>query len=164
MATGNPHVEGRTEGAARKGLSGKQISALIGLARTAFDQEFPATEDSFDTWRHKQCQMCVERGGFRECHNEDYLPLKRWFLELAGRLDEAKIAGARAEIEPKTWALHKLQEACGAVADVMPYAWSYALGILKNRGMDEETADDKALWKALYTVKRRAEQLRRKAG
>jgi hypothetical protein len=144
-------------------LSRLQIQALIGLAREAFSQEFPPTDDSFDTWRHRQTMLAVERPGFTSCHNEDYLPLKRWFLELAGRLDEAQAAGERAEIEPRTWAIHKLHEACSEVADIMPYAWQYAMGILKNRGMDAENADPKAVWKALYTVKRRAAQLRRTA-
>ena len=156
-------TESRVNGAGRKPLSKRQIIALIGLAREAFAQEFPPTGESFDDWRHRQVVQCAERAGLTQCHNEDFLPLKRWFLALAGRLAEADAAGQRAEVEPRTWALHKLQEACTASADVMPYAWNYAQGILKHRGMDFENADAKTLWRVLYTIKRRAGQLRRKS-
>ena len=149
-------------GAGARRLSRRQTIALIGLAREAFAQEFPPSGETFDEWRHRQCVLAVERPGLSHCHNEDFLPLKEWFLRLAGRQAEAEAAGARAEIEPRTWALHKLHEACSDIAEVMPHAWAYAMGMLRKQGMAEDNADPKAVWRALYTVRRRAAQLRRK--
>lgn len=160
MSLANAHVEGRVEGAARKGLSRKQNNSLIALALSAFAQEFPPTEESFDVWRHRQTMLAVERSGFRACTNDDYLTLKQHFLKLSGREAEAIEAGQRAETDGQRRPLHVLEQACSECADVMPDARSYALGILRKRGMDFENADPKALYRAMYTVRRRATQLR----
>jgi hypothetical protein len=45
---------------------------------------------------------------------------------------------------------------------VLPHARNYALGMLRKKGMDFDNADARALYRALYTVKRRAQQLRKK--
>ena len=156
----NAHVEGRVEGAARKGLSRKQNDSLIALALAAFAQEFPPTDESFDCWRHRQTMLAVERKGFRECTNEDYLTLKQHFLKLSGRQAEADEAGIRAETDGQRRALHVLEDACSECADVLPHARNYALGILRKRGMDFENADAKSLYRTMYTVRRRATQLR----
>ena len=160
----NAHTAGRTEGAALKSLSRYQIRALILLARDAFAMEFPPSGETFDAWRHRQCMLAVERPGLTACRNEDFLPLKAHFLRLAGRVQEAEAAVARAAVEPRTWAFAKLREECLDAADVLPNALAYAAGFVRNkRGCTLDDADDKTVWQAVYLVRRRAEQLRRRA-
>jgi len=163
----NAHTDGRTSGAAQRPLSPLQIKKLIPLARQAFEHliETGALGDAaeFDAWRHAQCLQTVERGGFREARNEDYLPLTAHFLRLLGRDSEADTALARYEVEPRTWAWSKLQEAFESAADVLPQAKAYAAGYLRNkRSISLEDASDKDLWSCVYLVTRRAEQLRKK--
>jgi hypothetical protein len=164
----NPHTDGRTEGAAHRPLSALQIRKLICLAREAFLHGIESGSLSetaeFDSWRHDQVMRVVERGGFRECRNEDYLPLKAHFLRLLDRTAEAEEALAKYDTETRSWALNRLQHACKLAADVLPDAMNYASGFIRNhRGVGIDDASDKDLWAAMYTVKRRAEQLRRKA-
>lgn len=154
-----------TEGAALKPLSGRQIRELVILARDAFMLEFPEPQEDFNEWRHRQCMMTVERAGLKECVNEDYLPLRAHFLRLCGRSEEAQKAQERYEIEPRTWALNKLHEECKAAEDVLPQAYKYAEGFIRNkRGVNLLEADDKTIWHAIFVIRRRAEQLRRKKG
>ena len=166
----NPHVDGRTDGAALRPLSPLQIRTLIQLARQTFAHlcDTGALGDSaeFNAWRHQQCMRAVERGGLTQCRNEDFLPLKAHFLRLQGRETEATAAAERHEVEPRTWALNQLHHACTAAADVMPRALDYAYGFLKNkRGVLMVDADAKALRHAAYVVARKAAQLRKqKAG
>lgn len=160
----NPHVDGRTEGAAGQKLSPRQIAALIKLARQAhsklsFTGEIEETV-SFDHWRHRVTMQVVERIGFSVCHNEDYLPLKAYFLACLDREDEAAALRERAEVEPRTWAMKGLQDACAAAADVMPRAMDYATGFLRNQGVDMDAATDKQIWRAMYCVQRKAALLR----
>jgi len=159
----NCHTEGRTRGAALATLSALQIRTLVLLAREAFALEFPPPEEDFDTWRHQQCLLVVERGGLTQCRNEDFLPLKAHFLRLLGREGEAAQAETRAACEPRTWAMHAFDRECRAVADVLPAARNYAAGYLRNkRGCDLDDASDKDLWACVYLLRRRAEQLRKK--
>jgi hypothetical protein len=161
----NVHIEGRGHAAATKALSPDQIRRLILLAREAFAMEFPTDpDDSFDAWRHRTVMQVVERPGLIACRNEDYLPLLAHFLRMVGRENEANAAEARAATEPRTWALHALDEACRKVADVMPQAMAYAAGyIRRKRGCMIEDASDRDLWACVYMVKRKAAQLRKKA-
>jgi hypothetical protein len=162
----NAHVEGRSFGAAMRPLSKLQISDLILLARQAFNLLYDSGTLSetaeFGSWRHQQVQMTVERAGLRECRNDDYLPLRGHFLHLLNRHAEAQECESRHLTEARTWALARLRTTCADAADVMPAAWDYAAGFVRNkRGVEIDDADDKTLWHAVYTVKRRAEQLRK---
>jgi hypothetical protein len=153
----NQHVEGRQHGAALKPLSGLQIRELAMLARQAFSCAFPLPDLAFDEWRRQQCMQVVERPGLTRCRNEDYLPLKAHFLRLAGDVQGAERATLRHSTEPRRWAMHQLERACMDAADVLPAALEYAAGCIRNRlGLSLEDADDKALWWATYTVRRKA--------
>jgi len=161
----NPHVDGRTNGAALRPLSPLQIKTLIALARKAFahlcDKGALSDSAEFNAWRHQQCLQTVERGGLRECRNEDFLPLKAHFLRLQVREEEATSCLERHEVEPRTWAMRQLQQACTAAADVMPRAMDYAYGFVKNkRHVMMVDADATTLRHAAYVVARKAAQLR----
>lgn len=153
-------------GAALAALSNEQKTRIVLLAREAFDfmVETGALGDAaeFDAWRHEQCQQTVERPGLSVCRNEDYLPLRAHFLRLLGRKDAAEIAAKRVWDDPRRQALAKLQHECRAAADVMPAAWDYAAGFVRNkRGVSIDDADAKTVWHAVFLVRRRAVQLRR---
>ncbi len=163
-ATANVHVEGRVSGAALKTLSKDQIHALVMLAREAWQQEFPPSDLDFDVWRHRQVMATVERGGLTQCRNEDFLFLKAHFLKLLGRDAEAGAALARHELEPRTWAWHKFQEAVREAKDAAAAAGdkrfdpiAYAGGFLRRkRGVNLDDADTKSIWQAYYLLRRKA--------
>ena len=159
----NAHVEGRMHGGGLAPLSGQQIRELVLLARRAYALEFPAPEMDFDAWRHWQCQVSVERPGLTACRQDEFLPLRAHFLRMCGLTEAAKSDDFRALNEPRTRAAHALHEACREYADVLPRAMDYAAGFIRNkRHVDPDDADAKTLWHAVYVVRRRGEQLRRK--
>lgn len=165
-------------GAALAPLTNEQKTTLVLLAKEAWEKETrdhrqqtrdqrPETRDqsSFEDWRHEQCQQCVERPGLTACRNEDYLPLRAHFLRLLGRDAAAEIALQRTWDDPRRQALAKLRAECEAAADVMPAAWNYAAGFVRNkRGVSIDDADAKTVWHAVFLVRRRAGQLRKKLG
>ena len=139
---------------------------MVLLAKEAFDRlvESGVLGDAaeFAVWRHEQCQQTVERPGLTCCRNEDYLPLQAHFLRLLGRKVAAEIAAKRVWDDPRRQALAKLQHECRAAADVMPAAWNYASGFVRNkRGVSIDDADAKTVWHAVFLIRRRASQLRR---
>lgn len=151
------------EGGALAPLSNEQKTILIMLAREAFEIEFPPTETDFDLWRKNHCMLAVERPGLRACRQEDYAPLKAHFLRLLGREAQADRASSRMVGNDRRQALGKLRRECEAAADVLPHAWSYAAGFIRNkRGVSMDEADAKTLWHAVFTIRRRTAQLRGK--
>ena len=153
-------VERAARGAALKPLSPAQIKDLVLLARQAYGRSGSTVD--FDSWRHQQVLMAVERFGLTDARNEDYLPLRAHFLDLLGRQVEAVACRAQAAVEPRSWVMGKLRAECNAAADVLPDAFGYAAGfVLKHRKVLIEDADDKVLWQAVFLVRRRAAQIRR---
>lgn len=156
-----------TGGAALAPLSNKQKRTLILLAKRAFRRcmELGTIEETtdFDAWRHHQQVMAVERGSLTVCTNEDFNFLKAHYLGQIGQTERANEIRVKAACEPRIWAKHKLDAECDAAADVLPHAREYAAGFLRNaRGVDMDSASPKQLWHAVYVVRRRAAQLRRK--
>jgi hypothetical protein len=138
------------------------------LARRAFDQQAQsgvlgdAAEP--EVWRKEQQLRAVGKSSLTACCNKDYLALKARFQDLAGEHVTAFRNHLRAENEPRAWALAKLRRECAAAADVLPRAWDYAAGFLHNkRGVSIEECPEKDIWHAIFTVRRRAAQLRRAA-
>jgi hypothetical protein len=169
----NVHVEGRSQGAALASMTPEEIKPLVLLARKAFDylcamgQLGDAAE--FDAWRHAQCLITVERSGFRECRHEDFLPLKAHFLRLLGREAEADNALLRQETQPRRHAMHSLDLACEEAEAAATDAGlqfdgkAYAGGFLRNkRHVSIEDADEKAIWHAVYVLRRKAASMRKK--
>ena len=138
------------------------------MARRAFEQLVERGDlgdaAEFDVWRHHQCMQRVERPGLTQCRNEDYAPMMEHFHRLLGDEEKAAHWAQRHLTEPRTWAMARLNKECEAAADVMGRAYEYAWGFTKHkRGVALEDADEKTIWHAIYVVRRRAEQLRRKA-
>jgi hypothetical protein len=150
-------------GAALAPLTNEQKTGLILLARQAWETAHQTLP--FDDWRRQQVLFAVERPGLTACRNEDYLPLRAHFLRLLGRLDAAEIAATRVWEDPRRQALAKLQHECRTAQDVMPAAWNYAAGFVRNkRNVSIDDADARTIWHAVFLVRRRAAQLRRKGG
>ena len=156
----------QTAGAALAPLSTLQRQELARLARRAFDRlctrgELGDTAE-FDAWRHEQAMQVVERPGLRLCRNEDYLLLRAHFMRILGHEEQAGRMEARAAMEPRSWAIARLRAECRQAADVLPKAWDYATGFIRNkRKVSIEDADERTIWHAIYTVRRRVQQLRR---
>lgn len=168
----DPHTFRAMAGAALAPLSKEQKKSLILLARRAYDRLFANADfdaralavPSFEDWRHQQQIMVVECSSLCSCRNEDFLFLKAHYLNLLGQKHLAEHAGIRAQGEPRQWALAKLKKECMAAGDVLPGAWNYADGFLRHaRHVSIDEASPKQLWHAIYIVRRRAGQLRRKA-
>ena len=155
-------------------LSAEQKKRLCMLAREAWAEQRrrgaapdPAMDgrseaQGFAVWRRLQQAAACGQTSLRCCANTDYLPIRARFLDLAGRPREAREAAAKHATEPRQWALACLRKACHEARDVLPRAWDYADGFLrKRRGAGIGEADAKALWHAVFLLRRRAAQLRR---
>jgi len=168
------HTAAAVVGGGSAALTATQKRELCILARKAYARA-RATGDAvnpiddgmcesraFEVWRRLQQVAAVGQASLRCCINNDYLPLKAHFLALAGAARQAREVAAKHVTEPRQWARARLRRECNEAADVMRDAWGYAGGFLrKRRGVDIATCDEKALWQAIYLIRRRAGQLRR---
>ena len=163
-------------GAALAPLNNRQKAAICILARRAFSclaasgalgptlNASRSTHDVFKEWRREQQRLAVGKIHLTDCRNADYLALKARFQDLAGNPVAAFRNYVRSGNEPRAWALKKLTIECDRAADVLPHAWDYAAGFLRNkRGLAIEECSERDLWHAVFLVRRRAAQLRRKA-
>lgn len=164
------HTEKAIQGAAMAPLSKDQKKSLVLLARRAFNVSQKSTFDnhqsaiSFDSWRHSQQLQAVERSSLCTCTNEDFLFLKAHYLRILGEEEKAGAVRVKASVEPRIWALARLQQECEAVKEYFPGAYNYASGFLRNaRKIDIDHASEKQIWHAIYIVRRRSAQLRRSA-
>lgn len=160
------HTTKAVRGAALAPLSNEQKKTIILLAKRAYSRlqvSSVSLHPSFDDWRRSEQKLAVERGSLTLCTNEDFLFLKAHFLSLLGQKDTAGTLRVRAGCEPRIWALNRLERECDDAADVLPRARDYAAGFLRNaRGVTLDQASEKQLWHAIYIIRRRASQLRRK--
>lgn len=168
------HTAAAVAGGASAPLSALQKREICILARKAYARA-RATGDAvnplddgmsetqaFEIWRRLQQFSACGQGSLRLCCNNDYLPLRARFLELAGAARQAREVAARHLTEPRQWARSRLRRECTEAGDVMRDAWGYAAGFLrKRRGLDITTCDEKAIWQAIFLIRRRAGQLRR---
>jgi hypothetical protein len=153
----------QTRGAAETPLSNEQKRKLAAMAHYAYKEVAPEHQD-FDDWRHDEVGRVVGKRGLRDCVNADYLPLNAHFLNLCGNVKGAFRAALRAVTEPREWAYSALLKAVDEAADVLPGAMGYARGFVKNkRGVSLEDADAKTIWHAVFTVRRKAQSLRKGA-
>ena len=160
------HTQLAIAGAALAPLSREQKRDLVLAARRAYAKlqgQGQALPD-FEEWRHQQQILTVERESLTTCHNEDYLFLLAHYQSLCGYKQAAERSIVRATVEPRIWAMNKFSEECEAAADVLPQARQYAAGFLRNsRGVELDDASAKQIWHAIYIIRRRAAQLRRKS-
>jgi len=155
-------------GAALAPLNNRQKARICILAQQAFHKtaQPEASPYLFKNWRHREQIKAVGKEHLTDCRNADYLPLKAHFQDLAGDPVAAFRNHLRAAMEPRAWALAKLRKECFLAADVFlteKNAWNYASGFLQNkRGLSIEDCSERDLWHAVFLVRRRAVQLRKK--
>ncbi len=150
------------QGAEMAPLTTEQKKRLILLERTAFNRA-RGTATDFEAWRRVEQFKACGKAYLTASVNGDYKKLRAHFLLLAGYSRAAAREYIAAQSEPRQWAMAKLQQECRAAADVLPAAMSYARGFLMNkRGLDLDDCPAKDLWHAVYLIRRRAHQLRRK--
>ena len=150
-----------SQAAALVPLSSRQRQMLAGLAALAYKNIAP--DEDFNDWRHDQVRKVTGCAGLRECANEHFLPLKAHFHDLLGNADTAFRAAFKSANEPRSWALFRLYAEVSAMKDVMPNAMAYVHGFLKKkRGLSLDDADDRAIWHAIFTIRRKAQSLRKK--
>jgi hypothetical protein len=163
-------------GAALAPLNNRQKAAICIWARKAYSRLVSTGAISgpssvvcrpssvFADWRHEQQLQAVGKIHLTDCRNADYLALKARFQDLAGNPVAAFRNYVRSGNEPRACALKKLTIECDRAADVLPRAWDYAAGFLLNkRGLGVEDCSERDLWHAVFLIRRRAAQLRRKA-
>lgn len=156
-----------TEGAAATPLSPEQRRTLALLARQAFGRLCAAgalgDAAEFDSWRHHQCVLAVERPGLRACRNEDYLPLRAHFLALLGRREAAERARVRAEVEPLTWAVRRLETEMAAARDVIERPEEYVASIARCKfktRLFRTDLNEKQVWTLVFDIRRAAQKRR----
>jgi hypothetical protein len=161
------HTTRAIDGAALAPLSREHKRNLVLWARRAYNILVArgTALQPFDDWRHREQKLAVERASLTLCTNEDYLFLLAHFMRMAGRTVEAQRTVSRAVVEPRTWAMARFDRECRKAADVLPAAREYAAGFLRNaRGVDLDDASERMLWHAIFVIRRKASQLRRKFG
>ena len=169
------HTRKAMEGAGAHAMSDGQKRELCMLARQAYDQARrsgaapdPADDGmcattAFNVWRRLRQQEACGIGSLKEATNQDYLTIKGFWLRQLGRTPQADKTEARRLGEKVTWAMDRLKRELAAASDVLPGGRQYIEGFLRNkRGVSLEEASVKQIWQAIYTLRRRAGQLRRK--
>jgi len=160
------HTKKAIAGAAMAPLSNEQKKELVLLAKRAYEFRRQSSEvrgQTLEEWRHTEQKLAVERGSLTVCTNEDFLFLKAHFLSLLGKKELASQVRVKAATEPHAWAMARFERECKAAADVLPQARDYAAGFLRNaRGVTLDQASEKQIWHAVFIIRRRASQLRRK--
>lgn len=162
MTARRPRMNGDRcqRGSALAPLSREQKTALVLLAKDAFEKTSPGVD--FDTFRQNEALRAVGRQ-ISTARNEDYLRIKAHFLDLMGRAGAAFQAHMRAEEDPRRQAMHALIRECRASAAELPDAIGYARGFLTRKGTSLEDASPNQIWHALFTIRRKVQGLRHKA-
>lgn len=141
-------------------LDNGQKAKICMLAREAWEEEGRPGDPQ--EWRHQEQARACGHGSLRACGQEHYLLLKGHFLSLLGREDAAFRALVRHGTEDRRVALHKLREACRDAGVTYP---DYPAAIARNkhkRALDD--CDEKVLWQLVFTVRRKMQRARIKAG
>lgn len=159
--TGPAAVDRAIAGGAEAPLSNGQKAHICMLARELYPDE---SQVPFDEWRRSEQLRAVGIASLRAAQNQHYLQIVAHFEDLLGRSGSAFRRVFKAQTEPRLAALHHLYAECAKAQDVLPKAIEYARGFLRNRRhVALEDADAKALWHAVFTVRSKAQALRKGA-
>lgn len=162
-------VDRAVAGSSGAALSKEQVKRLILAAIEAHrvQQRAGLADEDFDAFRHAAAwEVCGVRS-FRALQQRHYDAALARFRELAGRDREAAAARSRLAGDPARRALASLRLECAAVADAWggdaQAAWNYAdrCSMAVNKAPLAQ-ASERGVWRALFTLRRRAGQLRRK--
>jgi hypothetical protein len=151
-------------------LTKHQYAVLCMAARQAYDVHtklglVEAGED-FETWRHREQFRTIGVCSLRVARQRHYRPMMSHWLDLQGRPMKALDNRLRASLDADNQARAKLRAECnhagewfGSSADAL----QYASGFLRHkRDVDISTAHAKDIWHAIYIIRRRVCQLKRR--
>lgn len=175
----NPYAAERAiHGGATAPLTNEQKKRAVLIARRAFDllceRGILGDAAEFDAWRHSECLQCVERGGLTLSSQEDWPFIIGHFAGIIARhtgMDQERRVfesmAARMSVQASTseegYALAKMRHECEAAADVLRDPRGFCAGIsFKRFGAPPEKISAKQIWWLIFTLRRRAAQLRRK--
>lgn len=157
-------------GGAGAPLSREQKRYLILAAQQAYRVQgelglLPDGE-TFDAFRHREAFGACGVGGFRTMLQRHFVAALARFGELAGR-DVARLR-MREVGDGKRRALGKLDHECRSLADAFgsaeearAYADRLSLAMLR---CPLTHADERGVWRVVFTLRHRGQQLSRKAG
>lgn len=175
----NPFAAERAiQGGAAAPLTNEQKKRAVLIAQRAHyvmrERGLISQDSDFDQWRHGECMQCVERGGLTLASQEDWpyiighfsgLIVQHTTSEQERHVMQAVAArmGAKANTSDTSMALAKMRHECEAAADVMRDARGFCAGISWKRfHAPPEKVSAKEVWWLIFTLRRRAGQLRRK--
>jgi len=136
-------------------LSNEQKAKLCILSRQAFAAVHfrePNGEAELSQFRHEQVQSAVGKSGLRVCVQDDFLPLKAWFLDLMGESGQAMDAHIEHAGEARRLALYHLEQVCAMSGHDVSYAGVVCRSMFKC-ALDEASAVQ--LWKLVFRLKSR---------
>lgn len=159
------------DGGLNAALDKRQMAMLCMAARKAFDvhQCLGLLEpgDDFELWRHREQLRTIGVSSLRVARQRHYRPMLGHWLDLQGKPMQALASRQRGLLDADHQARAKLEQECaeagewlGSTAD----ARQYAAGFLRHkRHVDIGEAHARDLWHAIYILRRRVCQLKRKA-
>jgi glycine/D-amino acid oxidase-like deaminating enzyme len=158
-------IDRAVEGAALAPLTSDDRQRLARLARRAWLASNPqdASIAAFNSWRHQQTLMCVERRGLRECRSEDYAPLVAHFEAMLGHTRRAQNWTDRASTDRRRQALAKLRATLSHVHDVIENPAAYVSSIAKSRFKTtdvEHECSANQIWNLVFDLRRAAQRRR----
>lgn len=110
----------------RGNMKPAEIKPLVMAARKAFDIQADLGNldagETFDTWRHRQCQAAVSKPGITACNHADYRPLLAHFQTLSGdaaAFGNALDAGAPKDHSEAGDTHEKRRQLANEIADVL---------------------------------------------
>ncbi len=179
MSGSNPYAaEKAIQGGAAAPLTNEQKKRAVLIARRAFEllceRGILGDAAEFDIWRHSEIMQCVERGGLKLASQEDWpyiighfaaIVAKHTDMEQERHVFESMAArmGAKANTSDTSFALAKMRHECEAAADVLRDPRGFCAGIsFKRFHAPPEKISAKQVWWLIFTLRRRAAQLRRK--
>lgn len=175
----NPYAAERAiQGGAAEPLNNEQKKRAVLIARRAFellcDRGILGDAAEFNTWRHAEIMQCVERGGLTLASQEDWPYIIGHFAGIISKhttMDQERHVFAamaarmttKAATSAESYALAKMGHECKAASDVLRDPRGFCAGIsLKRFGAPPEKISAKQIWWLIFTLRRRAAQLRRK--
>lgn len=166
------------QGGAAAPLSNEQKRRAVMTARRAYElmqgKGLIGQAVEFNAWRHGECMQCVERGGLTFAAQSDWPYIMGHFAALIAAhtdgenerrvmSDLATRMGSKAITQDSSFAMAKMRHECEAARDVLSDPFGFCRGIsFKRFHAPPEKISAKEVWFLIFTLRRRAAQLRKK--
>lgn len=158
------------DGGLNAALTRRQFALLCMAARRAFDEQVrvnlvdPGVD--FASWRHAEQLRVIGVSSLRVARQRHYRPMMAHWQDLAGNPMSALRSRIRATMDKSAQARAKVRAECEAAASFFggaAGARQYADGFLRHkRGVSIDEASAADLWHAVFVIRRRVGQFKRK--